>query len=319
MSDEKRADYRHTYPILAILAVGLVAALVLRASLVPAGFGERGHYRSDAPLHIRAAEVRHGGEESCAACMDEKHQRAVRLHDKDAHAPVPCESCHGPGLAHAADPEKNPVRLPRGRGDCLSCHQLLAARPGWFPQVDWREHYRFVGVKDESVECIACHDPHEPLFMDRDLRGARLHPLIQRCRDCHMGRVDERLPRPDDHPAIFECSYCHSAVVADFSKRSHRQVRCTTCHIFFRASDFAGRILRDADPRFCLLCHREADFRSSSAAPGISWPEGHLDDIDADEEDRKKRCIDCHRQRIHRTQEELGRPPAGGGRTDGEG
>ena len=165
-------------------------------------------------------------------------------------------------------------------------------------------------VADEGLACTACHDPHEPLFMDRDLRTARLHPLIQRCRDCHAGRADETLPRPDHHPAIFECRYCHAPVVADYETRPHKVVRCTTCHIFFRASAFAGRILRDADPRFCLLCHGEAEFRSNTSAPGISWPDGHLDDVADDEADRTKRCIDCHRDRIHLLSHELVRPPA---------
>lgn len=134
--------------------------------------------------------------------------------------------------------------------------------------------------------------------MDRDLRSARLHPLIQRCRDCHTGRVSEEVPRPKEHPPIFECKYCHAPVVADFEERTHQEVRCATCHIFFRLSDFAGRILRDADPRFCLLCHKAADFRSDDAPPGIDWPD-HLDDVAEDEADRKKRCIDCHRDKVH--------------------
>ena len=301
-------DYRHAYPLFALIGVGLVVALVLRASLVPEGFGVLGPFRSDAPLVVRAAAIRHRGVDSCAACHD--HEKQVRLHAKDAHASVPCETCHGPAGDHIADPTARPVVVPRGKEPCLQCHGALAARPGWFPQVEWREHYRFVGVADEGLACTACHDPHEPLFMDRDLRTARLHPLIQRCRDCHAGRADETLPRPDHHPAIFECRYCHAPVVADYETRPHKVVRCTTCHIFFRASAFAGRILRDADPRFCLLCHGEAEFRSNTSAPGISWPDGHLDDVADDEADRTKRCIDCHRDRIHLLSHELVRPPA---------
>ena len=67
-----------------------------------------------------------------------------------------------------------PVRRPEGREACLACHLLLPERPGDFPQVVPAEHYRFVGVADPGTHCTACHDPHEPLFMDRDLRQARL-------------------------------------------------------------------------------------------------------------------------------------------------
>lgn len=301
--ERPKSDFRHTYVLFGLLGLALVAALVVRALLVPATFGRDGPYRGDAPLDLRVLAPRHLGEAACAEC----HQAQVDLHAKDAHAAVECEVCHGPGHQHAADPEQVKPEIPKGKQRCLTCHQLLAARPGWFPQIIWREHYRFVGVRDLETDCTACHDPHEPLFMDRDLRTARMHPLIHRCRDCHIGRVDENLPRPDDHPPIFECQYCHAPIVSDFGRRPHNKVQCTSCHIFFVESEFSGRILRDADPRFCLLCHRQAEFRSDSAPPGIEWP-GHLDEVAEDEADRKKRCIDCHQDRIH-----LGRAREPGG------
>jgi hypothetical protein len=292
--ERPKVDYRHTYLLFALLGLALFAALVVRALLVPDSYGRDGAYRADAPLDERVRTPRHLGEAACAEC----HEEQVGLHDKDAHAAVQCEVCHGAGDRHVADPEQVKPAIPKGKEPCLTCHHLLAARPGWFPQIIWREHYRFVGVRDQETDCTACHDPHEPLYMDRDLRSARMHPLIHRCRDCHIGRVNETLPRPDDHPPIFECSYCHPAIVADAQARPHSKVQCTTCHIFFVESEFSGRILRDADPRFCLLCHREADFRSDSAPPGIGWP-AHLDDVAESEADRKKRCIDCHQDKIH--------------------
>jgi hypothetical protein len=288
-----RASLRHVVPVLVIVGLVVIAALIARVLLIPKTFGEYGYFRGAAPVEARDFPVRHIGQDRCAEC----HDNEAALHDKDAHAKVACETCHGPGSAHADASGDGPIRVPRTRDDCLVCHRLLDARPGSFPQITWQDHYRFVGVKDESVQCIQCHSPHEPLFMDRDLRTARLHPLIQRCRDCHVGRTDETLARPDNHPAIFECSYCHSKVVADKAKRSHKNIGCTTCHIFFKESEFAGRIIRDADPRFCLLCHRKADFRAASAPPGIVWPE-HVKDIGGDEE-HPGRCIDCHQDRIH--------------------
>ncbi len=295
------ADYRHAKPLFLLIGAAAVAALVVRQLLVPDSFGEIGYFRADAIGEEMQRQPRHIGNDECRKC----HEKQASLHDKDAHARVACEDCHGPGWKHARAPEKNKLVKPSTKDRCLICHRLLDARPGDFPQIEWREHFRFVGVADLSVQCTQCHDPHEPLYMDRDINTARLHPLIHRCRDCHTSRVNESLPRPDRHPAIFECSYCHAPIVADFQKKPHSKVRCTTCHLFFKISDFAGRIIRDADPRFCLLCHREADFRSESAAPGISWPD-HLDDVAESDEDRQKRCIDCHRERIHRLIKETG-------------
>lgn len=295
--DRPRPSYRHTVRLFVLVGVALAAALAARQALVPPSFGEQGHFRAAAVQEAREAELRHAGSGACADCHDD----VAGLHAKDAHAPVPCETCHGPGAAHAAAGGEAPVRRPQGQDACLACHRLQPERPGDFPQITPAEHYRFVGVADPQTPCVACHDPHEPLFMDRDLRQARLHPLIHRCRDCHPGRTDEKLARPAGHPAIFQCDYCHGALATDFAARPHHEVRCTACHVFFRESDSAGRILRDADPRFCLLCHGAAEFRTAGGPPPVEWPE-HGQAMGGDGGDGPPpSCLECHQDAIHRT------------------
>jgi hypothetical protein len=290
------ADNRHALRVFLLVGLILVGAVVARTALVPKTFGEHGHFRFAAIEEARQIPTHLAGSAVCDDC----HADIVALHDKDAHTGVACESCHGPGLAHAEAGGDSTIRRPDRRESCLVCHRLMLARPGDFPQITPAEHLKSVGVADPEIACVTCHDPHEPLFMDKDVRQARLHPLIHRCRDCHAGRLEDDGPRPADHPAIFECSYCHAEVAADFAQLPHRRMRCTACHLFFRESDSAGRILRDADPRFCLLCHRAADFRAADAAPGINWPE-HLDEMAAPGE-HDRRCVDCHQDRIHRLQ-----------------
>lgn len=289
-----KASYGHAFILFAVLVIILLAAAALRLSFVPETFGQLGFYRAAAIDDARSFTPRHVGIEICEMCHEEK----VALHNKDVHISVQCETCHGPAWEHVDDPEKTLVPIPNRRESCLTCHRALTARPGDFPQITWLEHYKFVGVEDRTTSCTSCHNPHEPLFMDRDISTARLHPAIHRCRDCHIGRTDQNQVRPPGHPAIFECGYCHSETVKDFSSRSHSEVNCTTCHLYFKETEFSGRIIRDSDPRFCLLCHRAADFRSAGAPPGIEWPD-HLDDVSMGPEDAKKRCIDCHRDRIH--------------------
>jgi predicted CXXCH cytochrome family protein len=289
-----KPSFKHAYPIFILVGLALVAAFVAKQSLVPPTYGQYGPYRGAAVAQARKKPTRYLGAKTCSKC----HAKEAKLHAKDAHFRVQCEACHGPGAAHAKA-KKGHIKRPSGQTFCLQCHQQLAARPGAFAQIDWRKHYAFVGVKELKTPCTTCHDPHEPLYMDRDLATARLHPVVHRCRDCHTDKArDEKTPRPANHPAIFQCKHCHKARVADFAKRAHKKVRCTTCHIFFKQSAFAGRIIRDADPRFCLLCHRDGEFRSDSAPPGIEWP-GHREDVSEGPEDKNKRCIDCHKDKIH--------------------
>lgn len=291
---ETKPSYRHTTRLFLVIGIALALAFLVRSQLVPDSFGELGHFRADAIEEAKGLEPRHLGRDACADCHDD----IVALHAKDAHFRVPCESCHGAGTLHVAAEGEGGIHRPEGKEVCLICHRLLPARPGDFAQIVVKDHYDFVGVEDEKTLCLACHNPHEPLYMDRDLRQARLHPLIQRCRDCHIGRTDATLPRPASHPVVFQCDYCHAEVAAGFAERAHSSVNCTTCHIFFKESESAGRIIRDTDPRFCLLCHRDADFRSDDAPPGIEWPD-HRETMAEDDSDLEKRCIDCHQDRIH--------------------
>jgi hypothetical protein len=165
-----RPDYRHVIPLFLLLGGGLLAGFGIQRLALPATFGAFGPYRGTAVHEARDARpIGHVGESRCAECHDDK----AKLHDKDVHSRVPCETCHGPGGAHVAAEGDGPIRVPKGKDACLVCHRRLDGRPGDFPQIRWQEHYRAAGVTDESIACTACHDPHEPLFMDRDVRAAR--------------------------------------------------------------------------------------------------------------------------------------------------
>lgn len=295
------ADFRHTVPLFSVLGVGLLGALVARGVAVPDTFGTEGNYRADARLEAMSARPpRLQGKKTCVRC----HEYQYELHEKDVHRTVECEVCHGPADVHVAKGKEGPIERRPTKDWCLTCHRQLTARPGAFPQVDWQEHYKFVGAQDEKVECIGCHDPHEPLFLQRPVRESRLHPLVHRCRDCHLGRMDEKVERPANHPAIFECSYCHQKIAEDFDTTPHYAEPCTTCHLFLRESDFAGRIMRNDDPRFCLLCHGEMEFRPTQqkkeegVAPIIKWPD-HMTAKDAAMKDDETPCTKCHAVQVH--------------------
>ncbi len=288
-----RPDYRHAYPVVVLVCLMVAGALTIRHYLVPKTFGDLGFYRAAAIDDAKARQPRYVGRAACAECHDD----VAAIHAKDAHSSVECETCHGPGSEHIANSDVAMIRAD-SKESCLVCHRMLDARPGSFPQVDWQKHFQFVGVSDTNVVCIRCHSPHEPLYMDRDLHEARLHPLVHDCGECHIGRTDTSLKQPAGHPMIFQCAYCHKDLAASFAKGAHAKVGCKTCHLFIRDTSFSGRIVRNTDPRFCLLCHRKTDFRSASGTPTIDWP-SHIRDVSDDPADPKRPCVNCHQEQIH--------------------
>lgn len=292
-TSEEPASYRHTIRPLAAVGGFLLVGLVLRGIAVPADFGRDGPYRAgarDDAAHVR--EPRYQGAAACTECHASEHDASTR----DVHRTVECETCHGPALAHVAAPKQEHLKVDRTAAACLVCHRKLTARPGPFPQIDPPEHFRLVGAKD-GVACPTCHDPHQPIFLSKPLADARLHPLVHRCRDCHVNRTDETLKRPAAHPAIFECATCHASVAADAAGRKHAAVACTACHLFIRESEFAGRIVRNDSPRFCLLCHGAGDHRRSESAPTIDWAE-HRKTYDDTLPDTAP-CAPCHTDVLH--------------------
>lgn len=312
-ADETRGAWFHVVRPAVVLTAAAVAGLAGRALLVPDSYGRFGYYRGDAVREaMSAAAPSHQGVAICAGC----HPSEAARHAKDMHGGIECESCHGPGADHLAAVSRGPlpageahVFVPETRESCLWCHRRLAARPSAFPQIDPAEHYGLLGVSDAATPCMKCHDPHEPLFLDRPLREARLHPVIQQCRDCHGMPPAPDAPRPDDHPVVFECRYCHSEVAADAARRDHAAVGCRLCHQIHRESDTAVRIVMHRDPRFCLLCHGASPFRGPGSPPLVEWP-AHRDRMGDGLQSVK--CIDCHLDRIHLRTPDLRRAAAGG-------
>ena len=88
-------------PRLAIVfAVAIVALVVARALLVPATFGDYGHYRAAAVDSIAVRAVRFAGRQECEECHDDIAAERVEGH----HRTLSCEVCHGPQRPHVEDP-----------------------------------------------------------------------------------------------------------------------------------------------------------------------------------------------------------------------
>lgn len=148
---ERYRDYEHLLRLALLFVAGIAVFVVLRAVLVPEGFGDLGHYRPGALDDNRARTPSFAGQPACAACHDD----VLEAKAKGKHAGVHCEACHGPLTAHAADPTTASATKPVVPALCVVCHESNVAKPASFPQVDPAEH-----AGEES--CATCHAPHSP-------------------------------------------------------------------------------------------------------------------------------------------------------------
>ena len=144
-------ESRHLVYAAGLFAAGVLLFLVIRAILMPAGFGTLGHYRPGALDDAASRTVSFGGRAACEEC----HSDVAEARKGSKHGSVNCEACHGPLAAHAADPTTTKAVRPDPARICLVCHTNNVAKPRGFPQVDPKEH-------SGGESCGTCHKPHHP-------------------------------------------------------------------------------------------------------------------------------------------------------------
>jgi predicted CXXCH cytochrome family protein len=213
------------------------------------------------------------GSEICSAChQDEAQQFTKTAHANAAPATVKlgtdCESCHGPGKAHAdamLGAAGDPQKLAAGK-------KLI---------------YSFQGKPaDNSARCLRCHtSSHDQTFFDRSQ-----HKLAGiSCEQCHSAHLlvsasqagGSRLRTaqaqffqvptlPEENRWLREsllrkrqpdlCFTCHGAIQAKFALPTHHRVpeglmKCTDCHNPHGTLNLAQ--LRKVDFETCVGCHTE--------------------------------------------------------------
>ncbi len=138
--------------LLPLFAIFIALFLLVRHFLVPASFGEYGHYRG-LSLQENAAVVPHyAGKAACIECHGDVNDSLT----SDVHTVLSCEVCHGPGLSHANNPDSVSLNRPSGRNFCGLCHSFNPSRPaGVIKEIDLSNHY-------VDKDCIQCHNPHKP-------------------------------------------------------------------------------------------------------------------------------------------------------------
>lgn len=300
----KISPTKHVKVVFSVLGCVIVAAVAARWLAYPKTYGDLGRFRAAAlPQAMNIRAPLHTDGEKCVEC----HKEITRAQWKDVHENVQCDACHGPGGRHIDEEKKVAVARPdadklivdRTADQCLTCHRRLAARPASFPQIEQQAHFAMLHLATNGVSCLECHDPHQPLFLDKNIREARMHPVVNRCVDCHKHEQDLKAEKPEDHPVLFECAYCHKAVAKDFATRGHKNLECNACHQVYPVSERAVRVVSHRDPKFCLLCHSDKLAKDQTGPPGIKWP-AHIEDVADDfEKDKNKVCVDCHQEAYH--------------------
>src|SRR5258705_8361487 len=103
---------------LVLLTVGIIGSyFVARAFLTPASFGEYGWYRGEALAEIASRPPSYAGKKACEEC----HSDVVQKLTKHEHKTLSCEACHGPGQAHADNPDIKLEIL--NFSHCARCHE----------------------------------------------------------------------------------------------------------------------------------------------------------------------------------------------------
>jgi len=153
-------DKEHLFRMAGLFGVGLLVFVVLRGVLIPADFGDLGHYRASALDDNSSVELRFAGRAACEVCHDDVAAERAQ----SAHRSIACEACHGALAVHADNPEAMVPELPEATPLCVSCHEANVTKPMWFPAVIPDEH-------SEGEACDECHLPHAPGFEEVEIDG----------------------------------------------------------------------------------------------------------------------------------------------------
>ncbi len=197
------------------------------------------------------------GEDTCVTCHEAQQKNgysrtahAVKGDPRTPAGKLGCESCHGPGAKHIADPVANkPKNFKKGSATiinetCTSCHNR-------------GEHALWDGSQHETrgVSCTACHSVHTPKSETKQLTEASQREL---CATCHRDKI-AKLDRSGHMPVRegkMQCTSCHN-VHGTTNTRLLRKgdsvaESCTSCH-----ADKRGPFLWEHAPGRdgCVTCH----------------------------------------------------------------
>lgn len=317
-------------------------AAVMLVMLVVTGVSIAGEKPKAAPASgINSDYV---GSDTCVTCHEDQDRRFKHTvmgkafaNPHTADEKLGCESCHGPGKAHAEAGGKDaiPIRFTKDSKNsvaelnraCIQCHKK-GNRMFWS------------GSPHESrgMKCIDCHDGHaqrvapsmgrETFLPERvsDIGGLK-KSSTELCLSCHQMRRAQ-LQRSSHMPfreGKVTCSSCHNphgspnpaqlkqATVNENCYSCHAERRgpflwahqpvtenCDSCHE--PHGSFNPQLLKARIPRLCQECHNEFAHGTST----IGYPlgkvtvKGKSDPLGYSNKTFNRGCANCH-SKIHGT------------------
>ncbi len=157
--------YNHVIRFAIILTAVLIGFFAVRGFIVPESFGVYGTYmygyhRGNSDSEEAAQPILYYGSDKCRKC----HEKLYEQESQAGHSKIACESCHANWQAHNNN-TRNKVLKNGSIEACMQCHKKLSARPAAFPQItDIKQHMDDQEQEfEKGMECLDCHDPHEPL------------------------------------------------------------------------------------------------------------------------------------------------------------
>jgi DmsE family decaheme c-type cytochrome len=213
----------------ALLLCGSLATVVVQTASLPSDAT-----KAESPPQL-TPQSGYLGSDSCVVCHENydatitptKH--GFKANERTPMAQRGCESCHGPGEAHASDPEK--------------------IKPTQFQKVS---------PSQANAQCQTCHNRGEHALWD----GSQHENRNLKCIDCHSVHSSDGPTLMRKKTQQLTCARCHQTITNKQQRFNHMPVRegkmtCVTCHNPHGSSNVkqlrAGNYVNES----CFTCHAE--------------------------------------------------------------